>query len=306
MEKSTTRRRPVLSRAGLACAVLAALTAAPTCLRADAIPAATLAEWRAPHAPFKLYGNTYYVGTKGLTSILITSEYGHTLIDAGLPETAPLILKNIESLGFKPTDIKAILNTHAHVDHAGGFAAVQQVSSAPVYVRRPSESAIRTGKLPSNDPQARGTAPPIPPAKLVWIVSDEQLLGVGSNRFQAWATPGHTPGGTTWSWDACEKDKCLRIVYADSLSPASDDRFKFSASKDYPQVLDDFELSFKRLETMPCDVLVTPHPDQSQFFERVAKRPTDNPAALKDAEGCKRYAQAGRGRLAERLATEKR
>jgi len=94
-------------------------------------------------------------------------------------------------------------------------------------------------------------------------------------------------------------------VYADSLSPVSADTFKFSASKDYPQALADFELSFRTLESLPCDVLITPHPDQSQFFERIAKRPADKPEAIREEGGCKRYAQAARAKLAERLATEK-
>ncbi|MEN9705954.1 MAG: subclass metallo-beta-lactamase [Pseudomonadota bacterium] len=299
MEKKTARFT-------FACALLVAtLHGGAPQAQADAIPASKLAEWNAPQAPFRLYGNTYYVGTRGLASVLVVSDYGHTLIDAGLPETAPIILKNIESLGFRPGDIKAILNTHAHGDHAGGFAAIQQASGAPVYVRRPSEATIRTGRLQKDDPQAHAKAPPMPPVKAVWIVSDEQLLGVGSNRFQAFATPGHTPGGTTWSWDACEKDKCLRMVFADSLSPVSDKQFKFGASKDYPTVLSDFELSYKRLESMPCDVLITPHPEQSAFLERVASRPSSEPAAVKDTEGCRRYAAEFRGKLAARLAAEK-
>jgi metallo-beta-lactamase class B len=267
--------------------------------------AAQIAEWNAPQAPFKIYGNTYYVGTKGLTAILVTSDYGHVLIDGGTPEAAKQIAKNIETLGFKPGDVKAILNTHAHFDHAGGFAELQALTGAPVYLRRPSEQVVRVGKLTRSDPQYGLKAPAIPPVKLIWIVSDEQLLGVGSNRLQAFATPGHTPGGTTWTWDACEKDKCLKMVYADSLSPVSAEGFKFSAAKDYPTVLEDFELSFKRLESMPCDVLITPHPEQSQFFERIAKRPADTPTALKDEAGCKRYAADARATLAQRLAQEK-
>ena len=291
METSTASFRTVLT-----CALLGAVPAALTTATGAGPSAAQMAEWNAPQAPFKLYGNTYYVGTKGITSILVTSEYGHTLLDAGIPEAATQIAKNIETLGFKPADVKAILNTHAHWDHAGGLAALQQLTGAPLYRRRPSEEVLRTGKLTRSDPQYGLKAPAIPPVKTIWIVSDEQLLGIGSNRFQAFATPGHTPGGTTWSWDACEKDKCLRMVYADSLSPVSADSFKFSANKDYPQVLQDFELSFTRLETMACDVLITPHPEQSQLFER----------ANKADKGCKAYAQAARAKLAERLATEKR
>ena len=292
MEKSSASFRSVL-----ACALLGAVPAALSTTAVAAGPsAAQLAEWAAPQAPFKIYGNTYYVGTKGITSILVTSEYGHTLIDGGTPEAAAQIARNIETLGFKPAEVKAILNTHAHWDHAGGIAALQKLTGAPVYLRRPSEEVLRTGKLTRSDPQYGLKAPPIEPAKPIWILSDEQLLGIGSNRFKVLATPGHTPGGTTWTWDACEKDKCRHIVYADSLSPVSADNFKFSASKDYPDVLADFELSFKRLESLPCDVLLTPHPEQSQLFER----------ALKGEGGCKTYAEGARAKLAERLASEKR
>ncbi|MEY4763163.1 MAG: beta-lactamase class [Pseudomonadota bacterium] len=280
----------------IACALLGAGLAAPiTAMCAGPTPA-QIDEWGAPRAPFKIYGNTYYVGTKGITSILVTSDYGHTLIDGGTAEAVPQITRNIEVLGFRPTDIKAILNTHAHWDHAAGLSALQTLTGAPVYLRRPSEEVLRTGRLTRGDPQYGLKAPAIPPVKSIWIVSDEQLLGVGSNRFKVLATPGHTPGGTTWTWDACEKDKCRHIVYADSLSPVSAERFKFSASKDYPDALADFELSFSRLESMPCDVLLTPHPEQSQLFER----------ATQGVGGCKDYVQAARARLAERLATEKR
>lgn len=289
----------------LVSAFLAASGGALTAAGAAGPTPAQLAEWDAPQAPFRIYGNTYYVGTKGLTSILVTSDYGHVLIDGGMPENAKQIAKNIETLGFRPGDVKALLNTHAHVDHAGGLAELQALTGAPVYVRRPSDEVLRTGKLVRSDPQFGSKMPSIPPVKTLWIVSDEQLLGVGSNRLQAFATPGHTPGGTTWTWDACEKEKCLHMVYADSLSPVAADGFKFSASKDYPQVLADFEMSFKRLEALPCDVLITPHPGQSQFFERIAKRPADQPEALREEGGCRNYAAAARAKLAERLAAEK-
>jgi metallo-beta-lactamase class B len=299
MENTAKTVRLALAAALGACALAAipASAAGPT--------PAQIAAWNQPQAPFKIYGNTYYVGTKGITSVLITSDFGHVLIDGGTPQAAQQIAHNIEALGFKPTDVKAILNSHAHWDHLGGVAELQALTGAPVYLRRPSEEVLRTGKLTRSDPQYGLKAPAIAPAKLIWIVSDEQWLGVGSNRLQDFATPGHTPGGTTWVWDACEKDKCLKMVYADSLSPVSADHFKFSASKDYPQVLDDFALSFKRLESLPCDVLITPHPDQSQLFERIAKRPADDPGAIKEDGGCKRYAQGARAKLAERLATEK-
>jgi metallo-beta-lactamase class B len=262
-------------------------------------------DWTAPQAPFRIYGNTYYVGSKGLTSLLITSDFGHVLIDGGLPGSAAQIVASIEALGFKPTDVKAILNSHAHFDHAGGLAELQRLTGAPVYVRRPSEEVLRTGKLARSDPQFGLKAPAIPPVPTIWIVSDEQWLGVGSNRLRAFATPGHTPGGTTWTWDACVGDKCLRMVYADSLSPISAAKFRFTASKDYPTAMADFAQSLQRLEAMPCDVLITPHPEVSDLFARIAARSADQPESLKADGGCRQYAQAARLKIEQRVASER-
>jgi metallo-beta-lactamase class B len=262
-------------------------------------------QWNAPHQPARIYGNTYYVGTQALSSVLITSDFGHVLIDGGFPESVPVIAANIEALGFKLTDIKAILNSHAHPDHDGGIAGLQRLSGADVYVSRPSSEVLRTGKLQPNDPQYDKGKSKIPTPARVWVVSDGQLLGIGSIRLRATATPGHTPGGTSWSWDSCEGDKCLHMAYVDSLNPVSAANFQFSNSPSYPGVLDDFASSFARVEALPCDVLITPHPEQSQLFERLANRPADKPEAIKDDTLCRKYSQAARERLAARLESEK-
>ena len=290
-------------------AALAALAIAAT---AGAAPppatepsAATMAVWKAPQKPFKLYGNSWYVGTAGLSSILITSDYGHVLIDGGVPEAAPQFLANIQALGFKPTDIKALLNSHAHFDHAGGLAQLQAATGAPIYLRRPSEAVLRTGKSGRDDPQAGPKLPALPPAKgQLWIVSDQQLLGVGSIRLQALATAGHTPGGTTWTWESCEGTSCLKMVYADSLNPLARDGFRFGGDKDYPSAKADFEQAFATLEALPCDVLITPHPESMQLFERVAARDAKPDATLKQDGACKAYAAKGRTALTQRLAAE--
>lgn len=292
-----------------ACVLSLALAATAVAEPPGAQPpsAATLAAWNAPQQPFKLYGNSWYVGTRGLSSILITSDYGHVLIDGGMPEAAQQIAANITALGFKPTDVKAILNSHAHIDHAGGLAELQRLTGAPIYVRRPSEPVLRTGKSGRDDPQAGPQLPPLPPAKgQVWIVSDQQLLGVGSIRLQALATAGHTPGGTTWTWESCEGTACLKMVYADSLTPLARAGFRYSGDKDYPTARSDFEQAFATLESLPCDVLVAPHPESVQLFERVAARDATQGATLKQDGACKAYAAKGRQALAERLAAEAR
>jgi metallo-beta-lactamase class B len=256
--------------------------------------------WNAPQAPFKIFGNTYFVGTHGLTSVLITSDYGHVLIDGGLPESAASIAANIETLGFKVTDIKAILNSHAHFDHAGGIAELQKRSGAPAYARRPSNEVLRMGKLVSSDPQFSKKAPTIPTVSQVWVVSDDQLLGIGSIRLRALATPGHTPGGTTWTWESCEANKCLKMVYADSLTAVSADKFRFTGSV----AAKDLEESIAKIEGLACDVIITPHPEQSNLFERIQARPTDKPEAIKDDAGCKKFAQTARVGLQARLESE--
>jgi metallo-beta-lactamase class B len=266
-----------------------------------AAPSGTdVSKWNTPVEPFKVYGNTYYVGTQNLTSLLVTSDFGHVLIDGGLPETAPIIAANIQKLGFNIGDVKAILQSHAHPDHVGGIAELQKLSGgAAVYARRPAEEAMRTGKLPKEDPQYNPKSK-IPTVANPWVVHGDQLLGVGSIRFRVLATPGHTPGGTSWTWESCEEKTCLQMVYADSLSPVSGPKYRFT---DHPEVVQQFQDSYKTLEAAKCDVLITPHPDGTGFFEKV-KAAAGKGDALKDADGCKKYVATFRQRLDERLAQE--
>jgi metallo-beta-lactamase class B len=295
MQQKKTRR--VLAAAAIAsfinlAAMPAALAAAPS--------AAEIATWNEPVEPFKVYGNTYYVGTKNLGSVLITSDYGHVLIDGGLPASAPIIAANIAKLGFKVTDIKAILQSHAHPDHVGGIAELQKLSGAAVYARRPADEVMRTGKLPKEDPQYSKSTK-IATVPTVWVVHGDQLLGVGSNRLRALATGGHTPGGTSWAWESCDDGKCLQFVYADSLSPVAGAKYRYS---DHPEVLAAFEEGYKALEAQRCEVLITPHPEASKFLERVQKA-GGKLDALKDPEACKQYVATGRQNLAQRLEQEK-
>jgi metallo-beta-lactamase class B len=257
------------------------------------------AAWNAPHAPLRIYGNSYYVGTDGLGSILITSSAGHILIDGGLPESAPRILANIRSLGFRIEDVKLILNSHAHYDHAGGIAALQRASGAVVAASPSSAPVIERGTPGPDDPQYR-IALPYPPARDVHVVADGETLRVGPLAIVAHFTPGHTPGGTTWSWRSCEDGRCLNLVYADSQTPVSADGFRFTGSR----ASSDFERSRAVLEQLSCDVLITPHPGASNFWKRIARRDGDAKDSLIDSSACKRYAAAASKQLAKRLAAE--
>jgi metallo-beta-lactamase class B len=150
-----------------------------------------------PQQPFRIFGNTYYVGTHGVASILITSERGDVLIDGDLAQSAPMIADHIHALGFRIEDVKLILNTHVHCDHAGGIAALQRLSGAAVRASPASTVILARGGVSPDDPQL-GIAAPIGPAARVSVVADGETLHVGSLAITAHFTPGHTAGGTSW------------------------------------------------------------------------------------------------------------
>ncbi len=259
-------------------------------------------EWNEPTPPVHLHGNTYYVGTRGLAAVLITSPEGHVLIDGGLPNSAPQIVRNIRQLGFSEQDVKLILNSHVHYDHAGGLAALQRMTGAVVAASEKSAPVLRSGKASSDDPQYT-IAFPITPVARVQEFQDGDTLRVGRIAVVAHLTPGHTPGGTSWTWRSCDDVGCLNFVYADSQTPVSADDFYFSRNTTYPNVIADFKRSADRIEKLACDVLVTPHPGASNLWERVARK---DGAQLVDASACARYAENARHALARRLARENR
>jgi metallo-beta-lactamase class B len=272
-------------------------------LSALATPACVDCEkWNRTQAPFRIHGNTWYVGVRGLSSVLITSAQGHVLIDGDLPESADEIAASISALGFRIEDVKLILNTHVHFDHAGGIAALQRKSGARVAASAASAAVLRRGESGPDDPQF-GTLLSFPPVSRVDEFQDGASLRVGPISLTAHLTPGHAPGGTTWTWVSCEGSRCLQIVFADSLTPVSAPAFKFTQ---HPAALQGFEKSFAVLAGLPCDILISAHPDASGFWSRVAKRKSGDRDAMIDARGCAAYAERYREVLRKRLADESR
>lgn len=281
--------------------LLLLVVAVPLLARDVHTSCANCVAWNQPHAAFRIYGNSYYVGTNGLSSVLITSGEGHVLIDGALPESAPRIVTNIRSLGFRIEDVKLILNSHVHFDHAGGIAELQRLSGARVAASQWTADVMKKGKVPRDDPQF-GTIVPIARVARVETFKDGDTLRAGAVTVAAHLTPGHTPGGTSWTWQSCESGRCLNLVYADSLSPVSANGFRFSRRKDYPKA-EDFERSFSFLESTPCDILITPHPDASDLGKRLAQRES-RPDALIDPKACRILAATFREHLEKRLARE--
>ncbi len=273
---------------GMACAVLLAQTE-PDCSQCE--------KWNEAQAPFQIYGDTYYVGPHGLSVILIASDHGLVLIDGALAESAAGVAAGIKTLGYDVHDVKLILTTHVHMDHAGGIAELQKMSGARVLGSPWSAAVLKAGGVAKDDPQY-GTIRGITPVAKVGTVKDGETEKVGPIAVTAHFTPGHTAGGVSWTWKSCEGDRCYAMVYADSVTAVSGDGYKFA---DHPELLAGFEKSFRFLETVPCDVLMTPHPDASGFWERVDDGHRE---ALSDPGGCKQLAQDGRGALKMRLGDE--
>jgi metallo-beta-lactamase class B len=283
------------------------LAAAPVGAQAStprSLECPSCAEWNTPQRPFNIFGNTYWVGTHGLGAILITSPQGHVLIDGALPESAPLILANIRALGFRVEDVKLILNSHAHFDHAGGIAELQRASGAAVAASPWSAAVLEHGASGPGDPQY-GVLLSYAPVRNVRTFTDGDTLRVGPLALVAHFTGGHTPGGTSWSWRACDGARCRNVVYADSQTPVSAEGFLFTHSATYPTAIADFEHGFAALEQVPCDILLTPHPDASGLWQRVAARDAGNADALVQPGACRAFASAARDRLAQRVAKEK-
>lgn len=250
--------------------------------------------WNDSAPPARIFGNTYYVGTCGLSAILVASPGGHILIDGATAEAAPGIAANIRRLGFRLSDVKLILNSHEHHDHAGGIAALQRLTGATVAVRAPARSSFVTGRPRADDPQY-GSLGPFPAARVGRILADGEVVRLGTLRLTALATPGHSPGGTSWSWRSCERRRCARIVYADSISAVSAESYRFSSHLAYVAT---FRRSIARIGALPCDLLLTPHPGASEFFERFAR------GRLIEANGCRDYAARGMAGLEARLRRE--
>src|SRR5215831_3503414 len=252
------------------------------------------AEWNRSQKPFRIFGNSYFVGPHGLSSILITSDAGHVLIDGALPESAAVIAANIRALGFRIEDVKIILNSHVHSDHAGGIAELQRLTGARVLASKWTASVMRNGGVGPGDPQY-GSVTGIAPIKKVQELHDGEVVEIGSTSVTAHLTGGHTPGGTSWTWKSCEGDICHDVVYADSLTPISAAGFRFTNNRTYPDVLDDFQKSFVFLETTPCDILITAHPDMSNLWDRLdARQRGTTPDPMVDSGACRRLAAKAR------------
>lgn len=255
--------------------------------------------WIAPQKPFRIYGNTWFVGPHGLGVFLITAPSGDVLIDGGVPADAPMIEANIRSLGFNPNDIKWILNSHAHCDHAGGIAQLARDTGAQVIAGAGDAALLARGG--HDDPQY-GDRFPFPPVHVARAVTDGERLRLGDLIFTAHATPGHTKGNTTWTWISCEHKRCLHLVDVGSLSAPG---YHLVGHPDSAELIKNYERSFAKVAALRCDIALAPHPGMVDFWKRVARRDAGHPDALVDSTQCRAYANDARKDFEEELAKQR-
>lgn len=295
----------MFAKTALSLAVLLSLGAAPPSPPADrpgaskdiAAACGTRDGWSEPGPPAHIHGRSWYVGTCGITAVLVETSAGLVLIDTGPADAAPHILANIRALGFDPRQVEWLLMTHEHFDHVGGMAAIKRATGAKLLTSPAAAPVMRTGKADPSDPQAALLdKEPMTPVAVDRTLRDGGVLKVGDTAFFLHANPTHSPGSTSWTWKSCEGGKCLTIAYADSISTISSDDYHFTA---HPDRVEQARAGLRTIEALPCDVLLTPHPGGSDLLQRLSgQRPLASPRA------CISYAAGGSERLMQRLARE--
>jgi metallo-beta-lactamase class B len=227
--------------------------------------AALKVKWNTPTEPFKMIGNVYYVGTDGLASYLITSPQGHILVDTVMPESTSLIKANIEKLGFKITDIKYLLNTHAHIDHTGGFAEMKQASGGQLVAGEADKPLLEGGYYPGAQ---EDTALAFPPVKVDRTVREGDTVTIGDVTLTARETPGHSPGCTSWEFSVKDGDATRSALIFCSGTVALN---RLVGSPTYSGIVADYKKTFARAKDMKVDVLLAPHPEMYKMAEKRAR-----------------------------------
>jgi metallo-beta-lactamase class B len=269
--------------------------------RVDAQADPTSRSWNQPVEPYQIAGNLYYVGASDVTSFLVSTPAGLILIDSGFAETVPIIRENVRKLGFKMKDVKFLLNSHAHYDHAGGLAELKRITGARLVASAQDAAALARGG--KSDP-VLGDQGLFEPVTADRILTDGYEVALGGTTLTAHLTPGHTKGCTTWTMKAAEGGKSYDVVFVCSTSILPG--LKLIDNPKYPKAAEDFAKTFQTLKSLPCDIFLAPH---ASFYkglekaERLRKGATKNPFI--DPDGYKAYLERGEKAFRERLAAEK-
>lgn len=241
-----------------------------------------------PAPPVRIYGNVWYVGTCNVTVLLLTSPKGHVLVDSATAEAAPQIIANIRAAGFDPKDVRWIVSSHEHFDHVGGLAFMKKATGAKVVARDEAAAIFSSGKVSPADPQVQEIHG-FDPVKPDRVMKAGQTLRAGPLRLTMLATPGHTEGSTSWTWQSCAGDDCRKFTYLDSISALQLGTYRFSAN---PERVAMFRQTFNAIDKMDCGIVLTPHPGVSAMAQRMA-----GTEPLYEEEDCRVIVKSARARL---------
>lgn len=220
------------------------------------------AAWSRPAQPFRIIGNIHFVGTEGIGAFLITSPQGHILLDGAMPDSAPLIARNVERLGFRLRDVKYLINSHAHLDHAGGLADLKRLTGAKLAASAGDRPALEAGAVDYG--ATKGLS--FPAVKVDRVIADGGTLTVGAVVLKAHVTPGHSKGCTSWTTTVRDGNVTRPVIFYCSTTVAGQDLHR---DADYPGAAADFRRSFARLRRLKADVFLAGH---AEFYDLWAKK----------------------------------
>ena len=253
-------------------------------------------DWTMNHAPFRIIGNVYYVGSKDLASCLITTSQGDILINSSLPSSVELIRKNVEALGFHLKDVKILLISHAHWDHAAGSAEIKRLTGAKYMVMDADAPVVESGGK-TDFQYGSSKESQFPPTKVDRVLHDGDEVKLGGVVLVAHKTPGHTKGCTTWTMKVREDTKTYNVVIVGS--PNVNTGYKLVGNAEYPTIAQDYEQTFRTLQSLPCDVFLGAHGGYFGMEGKYARMKAGGTNPFVDPEGYKSY-------IAEREQTFRR
>jgi len=247
-------------------------------------------DWTNPFPPYRIIGNIYYVGSHGLASYLITTPQGNILINSNLEKSVPMIRASVEKLGFRFSDTKILLISHAHWDHCAGSAAVKELTGAKYMVMDADVSAIEDGgkiNFGGDSKYSDSGGAQYQPAKVDRVLHDGDQVKLGDTVLTAHLTPGHTKGTTTWTMRAADAGKTYNVVIVGS--PNVNPGYKLVNNALYPQIASDYERMFRVLKSLPCDIFLGAHGDYYGMEAKFARMKDGGPNPFIDPEGYKSY-----------------
>ena len=254
-----------------------------------------------PFPAHRIVGNLYYVGASDITAYLITTPEGHILINSGYENTPALIRDSIVKLGFRPQDVKILLNNQAHFDHVAGQREMQRITGAKIYSSEREVAVLESGG--KADPRW-GRDVTYPAVKVDHVVKDLEEVKLGGTTLLAHMTPGHSIGCTTWTMRIADGGRTYDVVVVGgtTINPG----VVFVGHPTYPGIANDYASTFRALRSLHCDIFLGAHGGyygMKEKYERMKAAAKTNPFI--DPDGYSAFINSSEKTFQEQLAREK-